>query len=102
MGGRQTGTIYCFGADRPGQLARITALLNQFSVTILNLRVHSGMPDAQKCDFVRSTGGPLAENQLHIAFDKDLDEKSFSRELQRVCQDIGYSVTCLVLDSVWR
>jgi len=98
-----TGTLYLFGIDRPGQLAEITKLLNRFGVTIMNLRVTSGIADPEKGEFVPATGGPLAENQLRVLCENpDLDETEFRREIQVVGRRIGYGVTCIALESEWR
>jgi len=97
---RATGTIFLFGVDRPGQLARITKVLREQRVTVYHLRVESGEPDHESCDFVHATGGPLAENRLRIVFeDPDIDLTKLRIELERVGREVGYAVTCLTKDT---
>jgi len=100
---RRKGWLYLFGVDRPGQLARITETLGRFGVTILHVRVHSGIADVDECDFVvTSTSGPLAENRIRFTFDDDkLDEareEVLRQEIQRIGPEVGYAVTCLMTD----
>merc|ERR1740121_3262829 len=65
----QMGTVYLFGLDRPGQLARITEILSRFGASVLHLRVQSGTADVEKCDFAETRrGGPLAELRVRIIF----------------------------------
>lgn len=98
----QTGTLYLFGVDRPGQLARITEALGRFGVTILHLRVQCGGADADEVDFVPSAGGPLAENRMQLTFGDAMQEEGsedlLRREIQRVGEKVGYAVTCLMTD----
>jgi len=97
--GCQTGTVYLFGIDRPGQLAAITEVLSKFDTTILHLRVQVGIADPEKCDFVLAHGGTLAENRIKIGFaERTMDEALLRCELQRVASAVGYAVTGLTID----
>ncbi|CAK9029993.1 unnamed protein product [Durusdinium trenchii] len=99
---QQTGTIYLFGVDRPGQLAKITETLTRFGVGVSNLRVQSGSADSSKGDFVPCpTGGPLAENRIRIRFDNSSIDTAdrLRKDIQSVGEELGYAVTCLTLDS---
>jgi len=96
----QTGTVYLFGLDRPGQLCKITKVLMSFGVSILHLRVKSGTVAFGKCDFVSDSGGPLAENSIRIAFDgTKLDVPMLRRKIQDLGMEVGYCVTCVTIDS---
>jgi len=98
----QTGTIYLFGIDRPGQLAKITETLTRFGVSVSNLRVQSGGADSSKGDFLPSpSGGPLAENRIRIRFDNSSMDTAdrLRKDIQTVGEELGYAVTCLTLDS---
>lgn len=96
---RTTGTIYLFGVDRPGQLARITTVLTEQRVTLLNLRVQKGFADLKHCEFVQRNGGPLAENRMRIIFDEAAVDLAVLRaEIQRVGEEVGYPVTVLTTD----
>lgn len=98
----QTGTIYLFGIDRPGQLAKITETLTRFGVSVSNLRVQSGGADSNKGDFLPCpTGGPLAENRIRIRFDNTSMDTAdrLRKDIQSVGEELGYAVTCLTLDS---
>ncbi|CAE8733661.1 unnamed protein product, partial [Polarella glacialis] len=101
-GDRETGTLYLFGVDQPGQLARITEMLSRHGVSVSHLRVQSGGPDPAKCDFAPSAsgGGPLAENRIRIIYNAaSTDTEKLRRDIQRVGEEVGYSVTCLSMDS---
>lgn len=100
---RQTGTVYLFGVDRAGQLARITETLREFKVIIMHLRVQTGFVDADKLDFVPAMhDGALAENRLRVTLPCDADLAHLREEIARVGQEVGYAVTCLTTDSQSR
>jgi len=96
-----SGTLRLFGSDRFGQLSKISAVLAECGVTILNLLVTTGFGDRDTHEFVERAGGPLSQNVISVAaFDRAaFDEDLLRREVTRAAREVGYEVTSIIFDT---
>jgi len=97
----RTGTILLFGIDASGQLARISEVLHQCGVTILNLQVTTGTVDAETCEFIELRGGNISENLISFAFldEAKRDEARLRREMATATREVGYHVASIIMDN---
>jgi len=94
-------TLYFFGADYVGQLARLTSAMLRCRVSIVHLKTSTGNVDPDTCEYVERAGGPLSENVITVSSIDEgvlLSAERLRAEIGPVAEEVGYEVFAVVAD----